>query len=432
MKIMGDSVRRHQLILGGIFAAASAVFLFVVYQTGIESEVVRGYLPYANEVMNGNIPNMEYPPFALAFITIPRLFTSDPFGYEIAFVVQVFIFFMIGLYVIAKLAKRYRQSQHLAMILYTVLMLLMFQLVADRYDIFPTVLTLISFYFFVTKKYTWAFVFLSIATMTKLYPAVLFPIFLIPLIFNRDWKNALKGSGLFVLTALAIAVPFFIFGPDALFSFLSANVDRPLQIESTAASIFSFMHMLGLADVTIIPFEPGVMGSSDNLVGPLPDAVAPFMNYIMIAALIVVYILYAYGLRSLPKYGQDSEDNRTILLGASALLALMAFMIFGKVFSSQYLIWIIPFIVILLMSHFDPIYKRYFLILSIAAILLTQLNFAVNLGISGGGTGITDAGMLIVLARNIVMMILFVYVIWFPRDYIKKKLDRAQPAEAEE
>ena len=110
----------------------------------------------------------------------------------------------------------------------------------------------------------------------------------------------------------------------------------------------------------------------------------------------------------------------------------MAFMIFGKVFSSQYLIWIIPFIVILLMSHFDPIYKRYFLILSIAAILLTQLNFAVNLGISGGGTGITDAGMLIVLARNIVMMILFVYVIWFPRDYIKKKLDRAQPAEADE
>ena len=429
MKLFGSSIGRHQLILGVIFAAASAVFLFVVYHFGIESEVVRGYLPYANEVMNGNIPSMEYPPFALIFITIPRLFTSDPFIYEILFVAQTFVFFVAGMVVISKLAKRFRQSQHLSMIIYTVLMLLMFEFVVDRYDIFPAVLTLISFYFFVTKRYAWAFVFLSIATMTKLYPAVLFPIFLIPLIFDKDWKNALKGSGLFILTALAIAVPFFIFGSDALFGFLTSNVDRALQIESTPASIFAFLHMLGLADVSIAPFEPGVPGSSDNLVGPLPDAIAPFMNYVMMVAVIAVYILYAFCLRKLRRDGPDNEDNRMLLFGGATVLALLAFMIFGKVFSSQYLIWVIPFIVILLMSKVDPVYKRNVLFLSIIAIFLTQVNFAVNIGISGGGTGITDAGMLLILARNIVMIVLFAYVIWFPSDHLRRKREQAQAAE---
>jgi len=429
MKLFDNRIGRHQLILGAIFAVASAVFLFVVYHFGIESEVVRGYLPYANEVMNGNIPSMEYPPFALIFFTIPRLFTSDPFFYEIAFVIQVFVFFVIGLVIIAKLAKRYRQSQRLAMIVYTVLMLLMFEFVVDRYDIFPTVLTLISFYFFVTKRYAWAFVFLSLATMTKLYPAVLFPIFLIPLVFNKDWKNALKGSGLFILTALAIAVPFFLFGQDTLFSFLTSNVDRALQIESTPASIIAFLHTLGLTEVSIEPFQPGVIGSSDNLVGPLPDAVAPLMNPIMLIALMGVYILYAYGLHRLRRDGPDNEDNRMLLLGGAALLALLAFMLFGKIFSSQFLIWVIPFIVILMMSSVDPVYKRNILFLSVIAIFLTQVNFAVNIGISGGGEGITDAGMLLILARNIVMIVLFAYVIWFPGDHLKKKRERAQAAE---
>ncbi|MCL2333502.1 MAG: glycosyltransferase 87 family protein [Candidatus Methanoplasma sp.] len=418
--IVDGSVRRHQLFLGIIFAVASVVFLVVVYQTGIESETVR-YLPYANEILQGRIPAMEYPPFAIVFLTIPRLFSSSEFGYQIAFVAEVFVFFLIGLVMMSKLAKRYRQSQHIAMILYTVLVLLLFEFAVDRFDIFPMILTLLSFYCLVTKRYAWAFLILSVATMTKLYPVFLFPIYLIPFFFNRDWKNMLRGAGIFIAAAAIIFLPFYVFGADAAFNFFGSNVDRALQIESLPASVIYFIHMLGLTDVSISPFQPGVAGSSDNLVGALPDAVAPMMMPLTGVIIAAALAWYAYSLYRMRTDGRDNEDNRLIVLCWAALLTVMAFMLFNKVFSSQYLIWIIPFLTIFLMTSIDFKHKRYVLILSVAAIILTQLNFAVNIGISGGGTGITDGGMMIILARNIVMLALFILIVWISKDNLKKK-----------
>jgi hypothetical protein len=149
----------------------------------------------------------------------------------------------------------------------------------------------------------------------------------------------------------------------------------------------------------------------------------------MLIILAVIYVLYAYMFFRLKKDRQDNENNRMILLGGAALLAILAFIIFGKVLSSQYLIWIIPFVVFIMMTSIDHKSKNYIFGLSIAAIALTQLNFAINLGVYGGGEGITDAGMMIVLARNIVLLVLFAYVIWTCKEAMKKRQRRVQSPE---
>jgi len=416
-----SGIRRYQIILGILFAVASAIYLLTVHFTGIDTEVVNVYFPYADTLAHGSVPEMEYPQFALVFMAIPRVFASTPFGYNIAFVAEVFVFFMIGLIVTGKLAKRYYQSQRKIMLIYTILMLLMFEFVVDRYDIFPAVLTLTSLYCFVTKKYAWAFLLLSIATMTKLYPAVLFPIYLFPFIINRDWSNALKSAGVFVVVAILIILPFYILDSGSAFHFLTYHMDRPLQIESTPSAIISVGSILGLTNTSI-----GYGYGSDNLVGSWPDAVTPYMTYLMLLAIIAIYVMYAYLLLRLRKEGQDNENNRMILLGGAALLSILAFIIFGKVFSSQYLIWIIPFIAFMMMTSIDHTSKLHIMILSGVSIALTQLNFAVNIGISGGGAGITDAGMIIILARDIVMLILFAYVIKVSVESVKKRPWRGQ------
>lgn len=404
-------IRRYQLILGIIFAVACIGYLIVVHVYGITTEVSKGYLPYANQLADGNIPAMEYPQLALVFMAIPRIFSSTDFGYTTAFVAEVFVFFMIGLIVVGKLAKRYNQSQRKAMLIYTILMLLMLEFVVDRYDIFPAVLTLISFYFLVTKQYVWAFVMLSIATMTKVYPAVLFPIYLIPFVINRDWLNALKGAGAFIIIAILIILPFLLLNSDVAFHFISYNMDRPIQIESTAASAIAFASTIGLTSFGIQSSLDYRSFGSDNALGPWADSVMPYLTPLILVILILIYAAYAYMLVKVRKEGKDNENIRMILLGGASLLAIMAFMIFGKVFSSQYLVWAIPFVGFLLMTSIDYKERRYIFILSVIAIILSQLNFAVNIGICGGGTGITDGGMMIILARNIVMLILFAYVI---------------------
>ncbi|MDR1690735.1 MAG: DUF2029 domain-containing protein [Candidatus Methanoplasma sp.] len=420
MGVFDNGIRRYQLILGSIFAAASIAYILVVNQAGIESEAAKVYFPYADELMRGVIPNVEYPPFAMVFMAIPRLFSADPFGYMVVFVAEAAVFFFVGLLIIGKLAKRYNQSQRKVMLVYTILMLLMIEFVLDRYDIFPAILTLLSLYCFVTKRYIWAFALLSLATMTKLYPAVLFPVYLIPFLMNRDWPNTLKGTGVFFVVAILTALPLLLAGSDALSYFISYHMDRPMQIESVAASFISVASMLGITDVHI-----GFGFGSDNLIGQWPDAVAPFLTPLIVAALAVFYVLYAYIISRIRREKQDNENNRMILLGAVAILSVSAFMIFGKVFSSQYIIWLIPFIIFALMTSIDYVHKNRIFWMSVAAIALTQLNFALNVGVSGGGEGITDAGMLIILARNIVMIILAAYIIKIVKESFCKRRNTA-------
>jgi len=416
--------RRTQLILGASFSAATIVFLLVFYLTGTESEVAETYFPYADELVRGSIPQMEYPPFALMFIAIPRLFAGTTFGYEIAFAAEAFVFFMIGLIVTRKLAKRYCRNQNAMMLFYTVLMVLMVEFVLDRYDIFPAILTFLSFYCLVTKRYAYAFALLSIATMTKLYPAVLFPIYLIPFISNRDWSNTLRGAGAFFITAFVIVLPFLFFEPAAVFYFLSYHMDRPLQVESTAASFIAFASILGLTN-TWVEFGFG----SDNLMGPWSDAAASCLTSLIMFSVILIYVWYAYMLSKLRKEEHDNENNRIILMSGATLLSILAFIICGKVFSPQYMVWIIPFIVFILMTSIDRVSKRYIIGLSVAAILLTQLNYVVNMGISGGGDGITDLGMIIILARNIMVIVFFVYIMRKCGEHEKQSVARTAAVE---
>jgi hypothetical protein len=426
MKTAGNRVRRHQLILGSVFVAASAVYLLVVHQFEIETGVMNVYFPYAEEMMNGSIPNMEYPPFAMVFIAIPALFSSTPFGYNVAFVAEACVFMTIGLLAMGKLAKRYNQSQNGAMLIYTVLMLLMFTFVADRYDIFPAILTLLSFYCLVTKRYVLAFFLLSIATMTKVYPAVLFPIYLIPFFMNRDIWNVWKGVFVFITTIFLILLPFFFIGTGDALYFLSFQMDRPLQIESLTASFIHLASYFGLTEVNVV-FSYG----SYNMIGPWPDAVVKYLLPMLAAVLIVIYVQYARMLSGLRKYKRDNENDRMIILGGTVLFSLLAFILMGKVFSSQYIIWIIPFITFMMITSLDHVSKNRIFILSIAVVALTQLNFAVNAGVGGEVINTADAGMLTTIARNIAVVALTGYTLWVCKKYIEKRHWRTQPSEEE-
>ena len=393
-----DSVKRYRLILWVLFGIACAVYLIIVDVSGIDTEVMRDRFRNADALFNGEAVVTEYPPFALVFMIIPRLFASTPFSYNIAYVVEVFFFFMVGLIFISKLAERFGKDEKMAMLAYSVLMLLMFEFVVDRYDIFPVVITLISFYCFTTKRYVWAFALLSIATLTKLYPAVLFPIYLIPFLIDKKWMDALKGTAVFAVTALAIVVPVLLVEPDMIMHFLEYHSDRPLHIESTAASFIYPFAMLGMTDVWI-EYSFG----SDNLLGAWPDAVAPLLSPLMVMLILVSYIMFGYLCK------RNNSEERDVLLGIAVLIVLMIFMIFGKVFSSQYLMWIIPPVVFMFMIPVSKKEKKNILVLTILAIIVTQINFAYNIGYLGGGANINDLGMMVLLLRN-VMMIVFLYI----------------------
>ncbi|MDR2698512.1 MAG: DUF2029 domain-containing protein [Candidatus Methanoplasma sp.] len=401
---------RFFLIILTLSAIVSVIFVILVSVSAIASEVVDIYFQYADEVMGGRAPQMEYPPFALLLLMIPRLFTDDPFVYEALFVAQTYVFFAVGLWIVRRLAAFFGKSQNLIMLVYAAFSFLMIEFIADRYDIFPIVLTLLSLYLFVTKRYISALLLLSIATMTKMYPVVLFPIYIIPFFVDRDWKNALRITGfLAAVMALLIIIPYAA-GTGLITDFIGYHSGRPLQVESVAASFISVAKMLGLTDAWV-EYSYG----SFNLMGDWPNAVSSYMTALMGVCMLAAYAVYAGLLLKLRREGSDA-DKQMILFGSGALLTLLLFMMAGLVFSAQYVLWAVPFILFLLLMPIGETAKKKLLILSVVVLFLTQLNVVVNISLCGGN--MEDPGLLIIFARNIALLVLAHHVFRIARDCV--------------
>ena len=184
-------------------------------------------------------------------------------------------------------------------------------------------------------------------------------------------------------------------------------------------------HLSGLITVQItsamLPdgtLDPDNFGS-DNLVGTVPDAVAGILTPVMVICILAVCFFFLY------VYMKAGDNDRTRLLGLAVAGVIMAFILVGKVFSSQYLIWAISPIVFILMFEEDmfksPLFK-----FTAAAFIMTQVDFVYNIGILGGGSNINDFGMIIILVRNILAVVMMYLIIRWMYDILKENDARIQ------
>ncbi len=394
-----DAVRKAEVMLSAALGVAFLGYLVAIFYFDIPTEVVNErFWKNVVPLFDGEIPIMEYPPFALVFFIVPRLFASTPDGYNVAYVVFVYIFTLIGLDLMRRIAERYGKDPIGVMVVYSVLMALLLQFLADRYDIFPAVMTIAAFYLFVTKRPYWAMVILALAMLTKLYPAILVP-FLLWVLFARRERKVLIGSILaFVAATLAVVVPLMVLEPELITNFLHYHIQRPLEVGSVPATLVYPLSMLGISDMWILDVAHSGFGS-DDLVGPIPDALAPWVTPLMVAGIVFVLLFYGH-----LRHRAERADERFFLLTASILSALLVFMVVGKVFSSQYLIWAVPFYVMVMMSTQNRTFKTRLKWLTIASFILTQINFAYIYGYLGGGTDINDLAMILMLIRNLMVV----------------------------
>ncbi|MBP5734740.1 MAG: DUF2029 domain-containing protein [Candidatus Methanomethylophilaceae archaeon] len=395
-----DRVQRIELFLSLALAVAFIGYIIAIYVGDFETEVIRDrYWKDVEPLFNGEIPIMEYPPFAFVFMIIPRLFFADPFGYNVGFVIEMYVFTIIGLILTRRLAEKLEFSQVKAMTVYSVLMVLLLEFITDRYDIVPAVMSLAAFYLLLTKRPMWAFILLALGMMTKLYPAMYFPIFLMMYIVQNDWKGAGNGFLWFALTSAVIFVPLMLIDPDLFMGFLTYHSNRPLEVGSLAATLLYPFSMMGLIETSIYPaWMEGSFGS-DNLVGPVPDAVAGILSPVMVLCVLAIIFYYAY----IRKH-EDREKERIYLLVLAMLGVTLVFMLIGKVFSSQYLIWAIPFFTLVIMMMPDRAFSKKLTYLLIVSFILTQVNCVYIYEYLGGGTNINDLAMISMLIRNLMIV----------------------------
>lgn len=328
-----DSTGAGAAVLLGLFCltAAWAVLhlpFFERYQI-IDTPV---YREYGEAIAEGRAPYrdfaVEYPPAALPVFWLPTLAPSD--HYESAFEVVMWIcaVAMVAFVVLALAHAGASRARLFAGAAFAGLApLALGSVVLTRYDFWPAALAAGALAALLAGRERLGLGVLAVAAAAKIYPLVLLPPALV-LVWRRGGARALgEALGVFALVAAAILVPFALVSPDGLADSLGSQLGRPLQIESLGAALLLAGHQLGAYAPTVVSTH-----GSQNLAGPLPDALALAQTVLQAAAVAGVWLAYA---------ARGPGGDR--LLAASAA-AVTGFVAFGKVLSPQFLVWLIPLV----------------------------------------------------------------------------------------
>jgi hypothetical protein len=294
------------------------------------------YSRYAHDILDrGLFPysgfKLEYPPLAIPVFVIPRMIAGRHFsGY-----MEIFGIGMAACGVLAAacstlilLARRVGTRRLIAGVALVALApLLLGPVLLSRYDLFPAMLSitaLAAIYFGWDRS---AFVLLALGTAAKAYPAVIVPIAAVYVWRNRGSRQALTCLAIFAAVVLACFLPFLIGAPRGLWWAIHGQASRPPQIESLAASLFLAAHRL-IGTHVVIYFTH----SSDNIDGHPAMQLASVMSVLQLVSLLAVWLFYTAG--------PATKDR--LLTAATA--AVCAFIIFDRVLSPQYLIWLAPLV----------------------------------------------------------------------------------------
>ena len=234
-----------------------------------------------------------------------------------------------------------------------------------------------------------AAVILAVATWIKVWPAALLAAILISV---RARRELVVGA---VVTSLAIIAVALSFGAGAnVFSFVTQQSVRGLQVEAPISNIWLWQEFAGVAN-TFVYYDPGVL--TWQVRGPGVTAASILMNPLMILVVVAITVLALLALRN----RVAAQD----LLSPLSLAYVVAVIAFNKVGSPQYITWIaVPVILGLATNAVGrgrPFRTPAILVLVIAA--LTQLIYPY---LYGYVLGLYPAMLIVLSARNLLYFVL--------------------------
>ncbi len=309
------------------------------YWENIDNWYSRHLIPYRDY-------SFEYPPVALIFFLVPRLFSWNLESFHIAYGLCATGAFFIGLYYTFKIADYFGASHKLVAISAIATILSMHLFIISRYDIFPAVLIIISLSKYLERKYATAFFIISIAAMLKLYPALAIAVYLLPFILKSEWVQVIKSISICIVVFIVCELPFLLLDSSSAFSYLSYHSARGIQVESVIASFIELYHYFDQTCCSVIENY-----GSENLWGPLPDLIVPYVAPAMILAFVVFILWLVFELKHV-SINQNRVDR---IIPLSVAVMILIFVVFNKVYSAQYGIWIM----LALMLCFDNKIKHH-------------------------------------------------------------------------
>lgn len=306
--------------------------------------ILRGQWPYQEGPM-------VYPPLSVASFILPHLL-AIPAGFSLDLetyarfwpAVNLLLNTAIALMLVRTAALGPSPRSGWAVLYrYTIFIVVSGPILLWYYDLFPATLSLGALLAVLVNRPAIAGLYAGAGIAAKLYPAVL-----LPGIGLFYWANGQKKNALVLLLAASVAavipfLPFAVFQPQTVVSFLEYHDRRGLEIESLYAGLIALLHHLGLIDAW-----PVLQYGTWDLASPLSSVSLQIQPFLFMSA-------YAGSLgicwRAFRRDRADFGSVRPHTLTTHLLVSLLVFIITNKVFSPQYILWLLPFGAFLKQRH---------------------------------------------------------------------------------
>ena len=277
--------------------------------------------------------SVEYPPGMLLSAVVPALFTTNFETYFLLFCIEMEVMLTIAVALAVWTADALTPGAgRRALGLSIALTLALGCIAVRRYDASVALTIAAAVYGMATRRPIFAAVFLALGVVLKGAPMLMAPIMLFWFAARRDWRGLAFGAASGTLCLAAAGVAYLsIAGPHAIDAF-AYHADRPLQIETLYGGALMLLEP-SFSNLVSLTYSYG----SHNVV----SAAEPWLRWaaggLEIAALLAVYAASYIRIR-------DAADDRNRLIAVvwAASACFVAFMSVGKVFSAQYLTWLLP------------------------------------------------------------------------------------------
>lgn len=350
------------------------------------------YRQYGEQIAGGDLPYrdffMEFPPGAVPALVVPAL-VSDHDHYVLSFKLLQALLLAVAvvassLTVRALGGSRVRQAAAGSLVGLTPLLLGPISL--NAFDAWPAALAAVGMLLLVRRRPAAGGAALGLGTVAKLYPALLAPVVAVALGRSgggvRTMRRAIAG---WLVAGAAVTLPFLLLAPGGLGFSLRTQLTRGLQIESLGGSLLLSLDALGLRDAQVVTATP----HSFDIAGGAADAVGVVSTLLQLGAILLPAWLLLRGRR-------QPRAEHLVLAAAAATAGLLAT---NKVFSPQYLVWLLPAVAL--------VRPGVAWALAAGAALLTRVWFPSRFAdLTAGGDVV-----LVVAARNLIVVALAVVLV---------------------
>lgn len=226
---------------------------------------------------------------------------------------------------------------------------------------------------------------LTLATWIKVWPAAVF--LAVVTVSPRKLTVVLTGAA---LSAGVAASVWLLDAAQFLTGFVTEQTNRALQLEAPVTTPWVWLATLGQRDTVI--YENLAIATRE-VSGPGASLVASLMTPVMFGAIAAIFVLMVIAQR------RQADASQLLLLGSLALVG--AFIVFNKVGSPQYMLWLVPIVAVGVGSSWSVWRVPAMLMLTIS--LLTTLIFPIfYLPLIDGDL----FSLLLLTARNALLIVL--------------------------